>query len=110
MRAIFERAMRRADAASPVVEAATSGVSQIIDECGRVLAQVPFRLQRRPQRPTLYREGVAAAVVRPNAGLSMYVAWGYWLAPAAAGAGAVVTPVAAVKRRPRRPEPKPASR
>lgn len=65
----------------PVVQAATSGVSQIIDDRGQVLAEIPFRLNRRPERPTLFREGTAQASVSPNAQLSTYTGFGYWFGP-----------------------------
>lgn len=75
----------------PVVQAATSGVSQIIDDRGRVLAEIPYRLNRRPERPTLFREGTATAAIVPNAELSVYTRFGYWFGPVmVAGAGVAI--------------------
>ncbi len=72
----------------PIAQAATSGVSQIIDDRGRVLAEIPYRLNRRPARPTLFREGTAHAAIAPNAALSWYTRWGYWFGPGVAIAAA----------------------
>jgi apolipoprotein N-acyltransferase len=84
----------------PVVQAATSGVSQIIDERGRVLAEVPYRLNRRPQRATLFHEGFAHAAVSANAAKSVYTMWGYWFGPAVVIL-AVIAAVFATIRKPR---------
>jgi apolipoprotein N-acyltransferase len=67
----------------PVVEASTSGISQIIDAQGRVRAEVPYRLSRRPQRATLYLEGTAHAVVEAAGEQSVYTRGGHLLAPVA---------------------------
>jgi apolipoprotein N-acyltransferase len=83
----------------PVVQAATSGVSQIIDDRGRVLAEVPYRLNRRPQRATLFHEGWAAATVSPNAGMSVYTMGGYWFGPIIAVAAGSSLVIASVRRR-----------
>jgi apolipoprotein N-acyltransferase len=72
----------------PVVQAATSGVSQVIDDRGRVLAEVPYRLHRRPRRPTLYLEGVAHATVHAVDAVSVYTRGGYLFGPIVAIAGA----------------------
>jgi apolipoprotein N-acyltransferase len=81
-----------------VVQAATSGVSQIIDAAGRVRAEVPYRLQRRPDRPTLYLEGMAHAVIHARAELSLYTRGGYLFAPAVTVAAGVVIGWAATRR------------
>ncbi len=81
-----------------VVQAATSGVSQIIDDRGRVLAEVPYRLHRRPQRPTLYLEGTAHATVRASDAASLYTCGGYLFGPAAAVLAVVVLIAAAARR------------
>jgi len=74
----------------PVVQAATSGVSQIIDDRGRVLAAVPYRLHRRPQWPTLYLEGTASAVVHAAGEASLYTRGGYLFGPVVAIVACVV--------------------
>lgn len=95
--ALFPR-LRAIENRRCVVQAATSGVSQIIDHCGRVLAAVPFRLNRRPQRPTLYLEGTATGNVRALSELSLYTRGGYWCGPAIAVAALIVVAVSLVKR------------
>ena len=82
----------------PVVQAATSGVSQIIDDRGRVLAEVPYRLNRRPQRPSLFHEGTAHASIRPNGTMSVYSQFGFWFGPAMAAA-AIAIVVASIRIR-----------
>jgi apolipoprotein N-acyltransferase len=76
----------------PVVQAATSGVSQIIDDRGRVLAEIPYRLNRRPNRLSLFHEGAVHASIVSNAQLSLYTMGGYWFGPivAVTGAGAIL--------------------
>jgi apolipoprotein N-acyltransferase len=81
-----------------VVQAATSGVSQIIDDRGRVLAEVPYRLNRRPQRATLFHEGFAHATVSPNAAMSAYTMGGHWFGPIVA-IGATILLVAGTAKR-----------
>lgn len=82
-----------------VVQAATSGVSQIIDEYGRVLAEVPYRLNRRPQRATLFHEGFAYAAVSPNAAMSVYTVWGYWFGPSVAVFAVITFFLACIRKR-----------
>jgi apolipoprotein N-acyltransferase len=83
----------------PVVQAATSGVSQIIDDRGRVLAQIPYRLNRRPARATMYLEGTAHAAIVPNAELSLDSRFGFWFGPAIAAAAGLTIIVAFSRRR-----------
>jgi apolipoprotein N-acyltransferase len=83
----------------PVVQAATSGVSQVIDDRGRVLAEVPYRLHRRPRRPTLYLEGTAHATVHAGDVASVYTRGGHLFAPAVAIGGCLVVILTAVRRR-----------
>jgi apolipoprotein N-acyltransferase len=83
----------------PVVVAATSGVSQVIDGRGRVAASVPYALNRRPARATLYREGAACAAITPYGGLSVYTRGGFLVGPVAAVAAGVVFVIAAVRGR-----------
>jgi apolipoprotein N-acyltransferase len=82
-----------------VVQAATSGVSQIIDEHGRVLAEVPYRLNRRPQRATLFHEGFAHATVSPNPAMSAYTMGGYWFGPVVAIITVAAIVAATLRRR-----------
>lgn len=60
-----------------VVQAATSGYSQIINPYGEVLAELPFRMNRRPGRPTPYLEGHAAARVPVVDRQSTWTVWGH---------------------------------
>jgi apolipoprotein N-acyltransferase len=83
----------------PFVQAATSGYSQIIDDRGRVLAEVPFRLNTRPDRPTPYREGFAAGVVHARSDLSVYTRWGHFVAPAATVMALFTTALALLRLR-----------
>jgi apolipoprotein N-acyltransferase len=82
-----------------VVQAATSGISQIIDDRGRVLAEVPYRLNRRPQRATLFHEGAAHAAVSPNATRSVYTMGGFWFGPVLAILAVAATITATIRRR-----------
>jgi apolipoprotein N-acyltransferase len=82
----------------PVAQAGTSGVSQLIDDRGRVLAAVPYGLNRRPARGTLYHEGVACAAVYPHGGTTPYAPGGHWLGPVASVGAGVVVLVAAFRR------------
>jgi len=91
--------LRAIETRRPFVQAATSGYSQIIDARGRVLAEVPFRLNRRPGRPTPYREGFAAGVVSARRDLSVYTRGGHLVAPAAACGAFAVVVVAVVRLR-----------
>ena len=86
----------------PVVKAATSGVSQIIDDRGRVLAEIPYRLNRRPERPTLFREGTATAAIAPNSSLSVYTRFGYWFGPVMAAGALCAIALGWIRRRPNR--------
>ena len=63
----------------PIVQASSSGVSQIIDDRGIVLASLPYNLVRGPTSP--YLEGTTSAVIQPRAALSLYTRGGYLLAP-----------------------------
>jgi apolipoprotein N-acyltransferase len=83
-----------------VVQAATSGVSQIIDDRGRVLADVPYRLNRRPERATLFHEGAVSATVSPNAAMSVYSQFGYWFGPGMVVAAGFTVIAAMVRRSP----------
>jgi len=65
----------------PIVQAATSGVSQILDHRGQSLASVPFRLCTRPDRPTTYFEGFATANVFPQQFRSFYGVFGHLMGP-----------------------------
>lgn len=82
----------------PVVQAATSGVSQIIDDRGRVLAEIPYRLNRRPGRATMYLEGTAHAAIVPNAEISVYTRFGFWFGPGVAGAAGITLALAFTRR------------
>jgi apolipoprotein N-acyltransferase len=82
----------------PVVQAATSGVSQIIDDRGRVLADVPYRLNRRPARATLFREGTAQAEIVPNSRSSIYARGGYWFGPVVATVAGLALATATLRR------------
>jgi apolipoprotein N-acyltransferase len=63
----------------PIVQAATSGVSQILDHRGCPVTTIPFRLNTRPDRPTMYGEGFAAGRVAPRQTISFYGQFGYWI-------------------------------
>jgi apolipoprotein N-acyltransferase len=65
------------------VQAASSGYSQIIDTRGHVLAGVPFRMNMRPDRSPLYREGFATARVPARTSMSLYTRGGHWVMPVA---------------------------
>jgi apolipoprotein N-acyltransferase len=74
-------------------------VSQIIDDRGRVLAEIPYRLNRRPGRATMYLEGTAHAAIVPNGELSVYSRFGFWFGPASAVAAGLTLVVAISRRR-----------
>ena len=75
-----------------------TGISQIIDAHGRVTAEVQYRLQRRPERPTLYLEGFAAGVVRAESAMSLYTRGGHLFGPAVTVAAGLVIVWAAARR------------
>src|SRR5262249_26105951 len=81
----------------PVVQASTSGVSQIINDRGQVLNSIPFRLNLRPDRNSHYLEGYAAGEISPNSALSVYTRWGHWLGPAAAVSAAIMVIAASMR-------------
>lgn len=83
----------------PFVQAATSGYSQIIDSRGQLLAEVPFRLNSRPGRPTPYREGFAASVVDARRDLSVYTRWGHLVAPVLAVIAVAISVIAPFRLR-----------
>jgi apolipoprotein N-acyltransferase len=80
-----------------IVQAATSGYSQIIDPKGQELAGVPFRMNMRPERTTLYREGFASATVPARTALSPYTRGGYWVMPIATCFAFLVVAIALVR-------------
>src|SRR5207244_13349337 len=82
----------------PMVQAATSGVSQIIGDRGRMRAEIPYRLNRRPQRASLFHEGTAHATVTPNGEMTIYTRFGYWFGPIMAGAAGVILVLASVRK------------
>lgn len=65
----------------PLVTAATSGISQILDSRGRRLGGLPFSLHTRPNRPTSYLEGHAFGRITPEKELSFYGRVGYLVPP-----------------------------
>lgn len=80
----------------PIIEATTSGFSQIIDSRGAVLTGIPFHLYSRPDRPTTYQEGFAASEVIAHKNLSFYGRGGYLVPPALALAGGVCAVLASL--------------
>jgi apolipoprotein N-acyltransferase len=64
-----------------IVQAASSGFSQIIDPHGNLLASVPFQMNLRPDRSPLYREGFATASVPTNKAVSPYTRGGHRVMP-----------------------------
>lgn len=67
----------------PIVQANSSGMSQIIDARGQILARLPYDVERRPKCTNFFFEGTASASVspRPIQSKSAYTRWGYRLAP-----------------------------
>lgn len=67
----------------PIVQANSSGMSQIIDARGQILARLPYDVERRPECANFYSEGTASASMlpRPIQSVSHYTSWGYRLAP-----------------------------
>ncbi|MBX7105090.1 MAG: hypothetical protein K1X57_13475 [Gemmataceae bacterium] len=77
--------LRAIETRRAVVQAATSGYSQILDARGQLLSGVPFRLHSRPGRPTPYLEGTAAATVSLSDVASPYMQGGYRIPAMIAG-------------------------
>jgi hypothetical protein len=65
-----------------------------------VLADVPYRLNRRPERATLFHEGAVSATVSPNAAMSVYSQFGYWFGPGMVVAAGFTVIAAMVRRSP----------
>jgi apolipoprotein N-acyltransferase len=86
----------------PIVQATTSGVSQIIDDHGIVLASLPYNLVRGPESP--YLEGTLSAVICPRTELSLYTQGGYLLAPGTTVLAALLVAVSWLLTTPLRPQ------
>jgi apolipoprotein N-acyltransferase len=66
----------------PIVQAATSGVSQIIDDQGQVVNSLPFKVLLPTGLEETYLEGSAVGDLYPRSRLSLYTRGGYLVAPA----------------------------
>jgi apolipoprotein N-acyltransferase len=66
----------------PMAQAATSGVSQIIDNRGQVVNSLPFKVLLPGGLEETYLEGSVAGAIFPGSQLSLYTRGGYLLAPA----------------------------
>jgi apolipoprotein N-acyltransferase len=75
----------------PIAQASSSGVSQIVDSHGRVLASLPFG-PAKPSDEATYLEGAIAARIQPCNDFSVYTRGGFWLPPLVAliGGGILV--------------------
>lgn len=90
--------LRAIETRRSVVQAATSGVSQIIDPLGGVVAEIPFRMNPRPDRPAQYLEGFTVGAAPANAAISPYCAGGWLAGPVVATVGMLLTAFSLLRR------------